>query len=129
MIKERRLHPSHMQSDKQGEIFKLWKIVLGVVVELFGFRSPSSYFSQSLDPTQPEFVETLIKYNIQGWAGPMFTYGLFGFEELGGSEEVRSVFFHFRCSFKHRKRKMQKVLFLFSSLFYTTIFLLPECYN
>jgi len=55
--------------------------------------------------------------------------GLFGFKELGGSEEVGSVFSHFRCSSKHRKRKIEKILFFISFLFYTTISSLPECYS
>jgi len=57
------------------------------------------------------------------------TQGLFGFKELGGSEVVGSVFSYFRCSSKHRKRKIEKVLFFFSFLFYTTISSLPECYS
>ena len=43
--------------------------------------------------------------------------------------EVGSVFSHFRRSFKHRKRKMKKVFFLFSFLFYVTISSLPEYYS
>ena len=59
----------------------------------------------------------------------LFFIGLFGFKELGGSEEVGSVFSHFRCSSKYRKKKMEKVFFLFSLLFYTTISSLLECYG
>ena len=39
--------------------------------------------------------------------------GLFGFKELGGSEEVGSVFSHFRCSSKHRKKENEKSSFPF----------------
>ena len=43
--------------------------------------------------------------------GVWLVKGLFGLKELGGSEEVGSVFFYFRCSSKHWKRKMKKSSF------------------
>ena len=55
--------------------------------------------------------------------------GVFGCKEVGGSKEMGK----YNCSLpylsKHRKRKIRKLIFLFSSLFYTTIFSLSECYS
>ena len=55
--------------------------------------------------------------------------GVFGCKEVSESKEMGKN----NCSLpylsKHRKRKIRKSLFLFSFLFYTTIFSLPECYS
>ena len=57
------------------------------------------------------------------------TLGVFGLKEVGGSKEMRK----YNCSLsylsKHRKRKIKKLLFLFSFLFYTTISSLLKCYS
>ena len=52
--------------------------------------------------------------------------GLFGFKEVGGSGNYH---FPLSLSTKHRKRKMEKSLFMFPFSFYTTISSLLRCYS
>ena len=55
--------------------------------------------------------------------------GVFGCKKVGGNKEMGK----YNCSLpylsKHWKKKIRKLLFFFSFLFYTTIFLLSEYYN
>ena len=75
---------------------------------------------------QARFARTQARAN---HCSDIFYINVFGCKEVGGSKEMGK----YNCSLhylsKHRKRKIRKLLFLFSSLFYTTISSLPECYS
>ena len=107
------------QADRLGRFGRFGgKFVPETMVYALG-ELESAFLSLSRDHGF-KVVGLMFKFNLM-----VVFFGLFEFKELGGSEGMRSVFSHFRCPSKHQKRKMKKVLFLFSFLFYITIYSLP----
>ena len=64
------------------------------------------------------------------WAHVLkFMLGVFGCKEVGGSKKMRKYNYSLPYQSKHRKRKMRKLLSLFSFPFYTITSALSGCYS
>ena len=120
------------------------KYTHGHIRRKYKIKSITSYLISNLKPFWDNREETLMEkawffFSGSPWLLSSKAYierkeektlwGCLDSRNWSGSEEVGSVFSHFRCSSKYRKRKMEKVLFLLSFLLYTTFSSLPECYS